>query len=448
MGRKPLDLGPPQVLVGGFLALIITGTVLLMLPVASAQGQPTGFLDALFTATSAVCVTGLVVVDTGTYWSAFGQLVIMVLIQIGGLGLMTFATLFALLLGRKIGLKERLILQEALNKLSVAGVVRLVRHILVITLCIEGLAALVLAVRWSTLLGWKKAIYFGIFHAVSAFNNAGFDLFGQVTGPFSSLTAFVADPLVALLIPALFILGGIGFAVIVDIAQKRKWSKLSVHSKVVLSTNGILVLIGVLGVLTLEIGNQQTLDSLDIGGKLLAAWFQGVTPRTAGFNTIDIAQMTRATQFLLIMLMFIGASPGSTGGGIKTATFAGLFIYLRAVIIGKDCPAVFERSLPRETINKVVAVTTIAFLLVMTTTFVLLISERQGFLATLFEATSAFGTVGLSMGLTTHLSSLGRLAIIITMFVGRVGPLTLAFALAQKRKKVNAKYPEEKLMIG
>ncbi|GAW92528.1 TrkH family potassium uptake protein [Calderihabitans maritimus] len=448
MANVGKQLGPPQVLVLGFLGVILVGTILLSLPISSADGTRTNFIDALFTATSAVCVTGLVVVDTGTYWSTFGQVIILILIEVGGLGFMTFATLFAILLGKKIGLRERLLLQEALNKISFDGVVRLVKHIVLITFSIQGLAALILAARWLELLGWKKALYYGIFHAVSAFNNAGFDIFGGVTGPFSSLSSFVGDPLVNLVISGLFITGGIGFSVIVDIFTKRNWRKLSLHSKIVLTMTAVLIAAGFLGVLVLEAGNPKTLQNLSWGEKIMAAFFQGVTPRTAGFNTINIADLTSATQLLLIVLMFIGASPGSTGGGIKTSTFAGLLSAVRATILGQEDVTAYGRRIPRGLINKAVAVTFVAFCLIMVMTLLLLITEKADFLTTLFETTSAFGTVGLSMGLTPRLTLLGRLIIIITMFVGRVGPLTLAFAIAQRRKKTSIRYPEDKILIG
>ncbi|WP_227766936.1 TrkH family potassium uptake protein [Zhaonella formicivorans] len=441
-------LSPPQILVLGFAGVILLGSILLSLPIASANGQPTPFLDALFTATSAVCVTGLVVVDTGIHWSFFGQIVILSLIQIGGLGFMTVATLFALLLGRKIGLRERLLLQEALNKVSVQGVVRLTRNVLLTTLIIEGVAAAILALRWIPQFGLKQGVWFGIFHAVSGFNNAGFDLFGQVYGPFTSITHYVADPVVTLTISFLIILGGLGFGVITDVIEEKRFSQFVLHTKLVLVTTAVLILGGTLVLYVLEFANPKTLQPLSIQGKILAAYFQAVTPRTAGYNSINIADMTKASQFLIILLMFIGASPGSTGGGIKTTTFASIMLGVWAVITGQEQAGTFERRLPKEQVIKAMSIAFIAFLLVTVVTMILSITESADFLTIIFETTSAFGTVGLTMGLTPNLTAVGRILIILTMFAGRVGPLTLAFAIALKAQKSAFKYPEEKILIG
>lgn len=441
-------LSPPQILVLGFAGVILLGSILLSLPIASANGQPTPFLDALFTATSAVCVTGLVVVDTGIHWSFFGQIVILSLIQIGGLGFMTVATLFALLLGRKIGLRERLLLQEALNKVSVQGVVRLTRNVLLTTLIIEGVAAAILALRWIPEFGLKQGVWFGIFHAVSGFNNAGFDLFGQVYGPFTSITHYVADPVVTLTISFLIILGGLGFGVITDVIEEKRFSQFVLHTKLVLVTTAVLILGGTLVLYVLEFANPKTLQPLSIQGKILAAYFQAVTPRTAGYNSLNIADMTKASQFLIILLMFIGASPGSTGGGIKTTTFASIMLGVWAVITGQEQAGTFERRLPKEQVIKAMSIAFIAFLLVTVVTMILSITESADFLTIIFETTSAFGTVGLTMGLTPNLTAVGRILIILTMFAGRVGPLTLAFAIALKAQKSAFKYPEEKILIG
>lgn len=441
-------LSPPQILVLGFAGVILLGSILLSLPIASANGQPTPFLDALFTATSAVCVTGLVVVDTGIHWSFFGQIVILSLIQIGGLGFMTVATLFALLLGRKIGLRERLLLQEALNKVSVQGVVRLTRNVLLTTLIIEGVAAAILALRWIPQFGLKQGVWFGIFHAVSGFNNAGFDLFGQVYGPFTSITHYVADPVVTLTISFLIILGGLGFGVITDVIEEKRFSQFVLHTKLVLVTTAVLILGGTLVLYVLEFANPKTLQPLSIQGKILAAYFQAVTPRTAGYNSINIADMTKASQFLIILLMFIGASPGSTGGGIKTTTFASIMLGVWAVITGQEQAGTFERRLPKEQVIKAMSIAFIAFLLVTVVAMILSITESADFLTIIFETTSAFGTVGLTMGLTPNLTAVGRILIILTMFAGRVGPLTLAFAIALKAQKSAFKYPEEKILIG
>lgn len=432
---------PPKVLVAGFAAVILAGAVLLCLPFASASGRAGGFLTALFTATSAVCVTGLVVVDTGTYWSFWGQLIILILIQIGGLGFMTMATLFFLLMGKRIGLKERMLIRESLNQIDVAGVVRLVRAVLIFTFVTEGIFAFILTWRWFSDVGWPRCLWFGLFHSVSAFNNAGFDLFGD----FRSLIPYAGDPVVVLSITTLIILGGIGFSVVMNVAGRRE-KRLSLHSRLALTVTALLIGGGFFFFLLLEWSN--VLRPLPLSGKLLAAYFQSVTPRTAGYNTVDIAGLRSATQFLLIILMFIGASPGSTGGGIKTTTFGLLLVAAWSLARGREDPEVMRRRVLPEQVYKALAVTLLAMGLVTTVTLVLSITEKADFLSILFETVSAFGTVGLSMGLTPHLTSLGRILIILTMFSGRLGPLTLVFALAQRRRKTFVRYPEEKILIG
>jgi trk system potassium uptake protein TrkH len=435
---------PAQILVLGFALVILLGSVLLSLPVASASRQPTHFLDAFFTATSAVCVTGLVVQDTGTHFSTFGQVVILALIQIGGLGFMTMATFFALLLGKRINLKERLLMQEALNQLTVEGIVKLVRHVLVITFLIEGTGALILGIRWSGELGLARGFYYGLFHSISAFNNAGFDLFGE----FRSLTGFVSDITVNTVITILIILGGIGFTVIVDLINKRRWRGFSLHTKIALSTTAALLAIGAISVFVLEYNNSKTLAPLSLPAKILASWFQSVTPRTAGYNTLDIAGLRDATQLLIIILMFIGASPGSTGGGIKTTTFRSLITAVSSMVRGRQDVELYERRLPQDLVYRSLTITIIATALVLAVTMLLTITETADFLMILFETVSAFGTVGLTMGLTTKLTVIGKILIALTMFAGRVGPLTIAFAVAQKQQKTLYRLAEEKIMIG
>ncbi|WP_418792183.1 TrkH family potassium uptake protein [Phosphitispora sp. TUW77] len=435
---------PSQILVIGFAGLILFGAILLSLPLSSASGERTGFIDALFTATSAVCVTGLVVVDTGTYFSTFGQIVILMLIQIGGLGFMTMSTMFALLIGKKIRLRERLVMQEALNKMSMDGVVRLAKAILTITFLIEGIAALILGFRFAEEHGLARGMYYGLFHSVSAFNNAGFDLLGNYKG----LTGYVTDIPLNLIISFLIIVGGLGFGVIVDLISKKKWKLFSLHTKIIVSTTAMLVFIGTTAVFLLEYNNPATLKGLSLPAKLMASWFQGITPRTAGFNTVDITGLRDATQFLIVLFMFIGASPGSTGGGVKTSTFAALVSAVISMIRGKEDVEMFGRRLPRDIVQRSLTIiaTSIAFVILIT--MLLTITEQGRFLEVLFEATSAFGTVGLSMGLTAKLTVLGKLILCFTMYAGRLGPLTIAFALAQKKRKALYRYPEEKIMVG
>lgn len=436
-------MAPSQVLVLGFALVILFGALLLTLPQATQNGLGLPFLNAVFTATSAVCVTGLVVVDTATTFTNFGEWVILLLIQVGGLGFMTFATLFAMILGRRITLKQRLLLQEALNQVSVEGIVRLVRSVLKISFAIEAIGALILTLRWQSDFGWSKALYYGVFHSVSAFNNAGFDLFGN----FSSLTAYVGDPVVNITIMLLIICGGLGFIVLADLLGPRKRYRL--HTKIVLQVSAALILIGAVVIFLMEFTNPKTLGPLPIGTKVLAAFFQSVSPRTAGFNTLNLAGMYDTTLLLMIVLMFIGASPGSTGGGIKTTTFIAMVLSVLSTYRSDPHVVLGGRTLPKDVIQKAWAITTSAAVLVFLIVSILSLTEKADFLTVLFEVTSAFGTVGLSLGITPNLTDVGKMAIILTMFIGRVGPLTLAFVLSQKKdKKAHIKYPDERIMIG
>ncbi|WP_079909710.1 TrkH family potassium uptake protein [Paenibacillus sp. 32352] len=445
---KKIQLTPPQILVIGFALIILAGAMLLSLPVASATGKPLRFLDALFTATSATCVTGLVVVDTGTFFSKFGQIVIILLIQVGGLGFMTMATLFAFALKKRISLKERLILQEAMNQGSMEGIVRLIRRVIRYSLTIELAAAVIFSIRWSLELGPAKGIYFGFWHAISFFNNAGFDLFGSVYGPFTSLTSYVNDPVVNIVSMGLIILGGLGFVVMSDVMDYRNHRRLSLHSKVVLSATSLLILIGALVIFIFEFTNAKTLGSLTWGGKIWAAFFQSVTPRTAGANTVDLGSLRQATQFFMIILMFIGASPGSTGGGIKTTTFTTLIGAMIAMVRGKEDIVLFHYRLGKDRILKAITLTMIALFMVIFVAMILSTTENHPFLMILFEVTSAFGTVGLTMGMTTDLTDVGKILICLMMFAGRLGPLTLAYALGPKTEKELYRYPEGKITIG
>ncbi|WP_234541029.1 TrkH family potassium uptake protein [Paenibacillus pseudetheri] len=428
----------------GFASIILIGALLLMLPISSTSGNAVSFIDALFTATSATCVTGLVVLDTGTTFTIFGKTVIMVLIQVGGLGFMTMATLFAMMMKRKISLRDRLILQEAMNQGSMEGIVRLIRRVLIYSLVIEGCAAVLLSIRWAFDMPLGKAVYFGIFHAVSMFNNAGFDIFGD----FRSLTDYVYDPLVNIVVMFLIVSGGIGFIVMSDLVEFRVKRKLSLHSKVVLSTTAGLILIGALVIFIFEFTNQRTLGNLNFGGKILSAFFQSVSPRTAGANTVDIAGLRQASQFFMVILMFIGASPGSTGGGVKTTTFTIMIGAVIAMLRGREDVVLFRYRLAQERIYKALTLTLLALLLVLSVSMLLSTTEDSNFLAILFETTSAFATVGLSMGLTPELSVIGKILICLTMFAGRLGPLTLVYALGPKQGKPLYKHPEGKIIIG
>lgn len=441
-----IKLTPTQVLALGFATIILIGTLLLMLPVATKSGERTDFLTALFTATSATCVTGLVVVDTKTYWSVFGQIVIMLLIQVGGLGIMTMSTLFALILGRKITFKERLVMQEAFNTNSLGGIVKFAKYILMVSFLFESIGAIILTLRFLPQMGLKKAVYYGLFHSISAFNNAGFDLMGN----FRSLTGYVSDWVVNLVVMGLIIFGGLGFYVLLDIYEHRHFNKFTLHSKIVITITLLLIAIGTLLIFLFEYNNPKTLGPLDFPTKILAALFQAVTPRTAGFNTLSLSDMTVASKFLTIILMFIGASPAGTGGGIKTTTFAVILYTVLSVIQGEEETVLYKRTISRNIVYKAVAISFISVFIIFSVTMVLSITETSNFLTVLYETTSAFGTVGLSLGLTPELSTVGKIIIIFTMYTGRVGPLTLALALAkrQRRPKPIIKYAEEKIMVG
>ena len=444
MNKLGKMMTPSHILVLGFAAVILFGALLLTLPEATQDGLGLPFLNAAFTATSAVCVTGLVVVDTATTFTHFGQWVILLLIQVGGLGFMTFATMFAMIIKKRITLKERLLLQEALNQVSVEGIVRLAKSVLQISFAIEAMGALILTLRWHSDFGWSKALYYGVFHSISAFNNAGFDLFGN----FSSLTAYVGDPVVNITIMLLIICGGLGFVVLSDIkAHPRKFR---LHTKIVLQVSGTLILLGAVFIFFMEFSNPKTLGPLPFGTKVLAAFFQSVSPRTAGFNTINLGGMYDTTLLSMIVLMFIGASPGSTGGGIKTTTFIAVVLSVLSTYRSDPHVTLEGRTLPKDVIAKAWAITTSAAFLIFIIISVLSHTENSDLLTVLFEVTSAFGTVGLSLGLTPTLSVVGKMAIILTMFIGRVGPLTLAFVLSQNKSKQAAqiKYPDERIMIG
>ncbi len=440
-------LKPAQVLVLGFAGTILLGALLLMLPISSIDGRITPFVDAFFTSTSAVCVTGLVVVDTGTYWSTFGKVVIMLLIQIGGLGFMTMATSIAIILGKKISLRNRLIMQEALNQFSISGVIRLTRYIIMMTLGIELAGAILLSFRFIPEFGLGKGIFYSIFHSISAFCNAGFDIMGNGV----SLTKYVSDPLVSLVIMALIIVGGLGFSVIVDLFRVKSMKRLTLHTKLVLSMTGTMILIGFASVLIFEMNNPDTLGNLKLGGKILAALFHSITPRTAGFNTLDMAHLTLPTVLITILFMFVGGSPGSTAGGIKTTTFGTLVLKVISVIKGVDDVEFAHRRISKDTVNRALAVFFIAVFVVISVTVALAITEKDvSFEYVIFESMSAFGTVGLSLGLTPYLSIAGKVVISAAMFFGRLGPLTIVLALSNRdlSKKKLIRYPEGKVIVG
>ena len=438
-----------RILAFGFLAVILLGTVLLALPAAARSGQRVSLFDSLFTATSAVCVTGLVAADTATAFSPFGQAVILALIQIGGLGFMMFATMIMVMLGRRITLRERMLIRESMNSASLSDLAGLAEMYLLMALCIEGVGAVALSGRFVPLYGWKHGLWMALFHSVSAFCNAGFDLFGNYT----SLTAFAGDPFVLFTISALIILGGLGFSVVLETARSRNGLRgLSLHTHIVLVSTLILLLTGTGFFLFAERENAATLGGHGAGGQILNAFFQSVTLRTAGFNTVDQSMLRDGSKLFACLLMAIGASPASTGGGIKTTTVAVLFFLMRGVVRGDREVNIARRRLSGDTVRRALAVASlfVAILIAGTLAMVMIENGRFSLADILFEASSAMGTVGVSAVGTPNLHAASRAVLIPMMFLGRVGPLTLAIAVARRQNRLRSasRYPEEKIMIG
>ncbi|OEF99244.1 hypothetical protein BHF71_09415 [Vulcanibacillus modesticaldus] len=435
---------PSRVMVIGFLVSIMVSTLLLQLPIFLEENSKITFGEALFTATSAITVTGLNVIDPGTTFNRWGEILLILLIQIGGLGFMTFTIWFFILFGKKIGLKERLLMQENTGQINLEGIVRLAFHLLWITISFETVGAILLALRWYKRMGWDEAIFQGIFHSVSAFNNAGFSLFSN------SLMDNVNDPYVNIVITTLILIGGIGFFVIIDlIGKKFELKQLTLNSKVTLATNFALIVFGTFFFLIMEYKNPATLGPLPFSSKIITSFFQTVTTRTAGFNTINIGDMYQVSLIIIIIYMFIGASSGSTGGGVKVTTVTIIWFSLISVLRGKRDVIIFRRRIPMETVLRSMAIIMLSIIIIISVVILLDITERgTPFIAILFETVSAFGTVGLSMGVTPQLSEVGRVIIIIMMFIGRLGPLTVGYALARKVEKDYFRYPEEKVMIG
>ncbi len=454
MARRPL--APARFLALSFGALISAGTLLLWLPPSSSTGRSVALVDALFTATSAVCVTGLIVLDTPNALSTFGQVVLLLLIQAGGLGYMTISTALAGAVGRRMSFQDRLLLQESLNIDTREGIVRFTRVVAKTTLIIEGVGALLLLAWWTPTHGFWHSAYLGIFHAVSAFNNAGFALFPD------NLMRFRGDVLVNLVVTSLIILGGLGFVVLEELrtwvregSGIRSYNRLSVHVRLVLALTFFLIAGGTLAIFAIERWNPNTLANLSPGEAFLAAYFQAVSPRTAGFNTIDIGAMATPSLFLILVLMFIGASPGGTGGGVKTTTFGVTVAALWATVRGEPDPVVFKRRFTGDVVARAFFICLIAFLALNAVTGLLLLIEGRDLLRTLFETTSAFGTVGLSMGhpgdvrsLVAQFSPAGKLLLALMMFMGRVGPLTLATAVIGRSRRSRLRYPEASISIG
>ena len=439
-----LASNPPVSLMSSFGAVIGIGTVMLMLPSASTSGYVTNFIDALFTATSATCVTGLTVLDTGTHFTLFGQIVILVLIQVGGLGIMTISTAFAIILGQRITLKLESVMHKVVGEPQSVNVLNLLRSIVLVTIMIEFFGAILLFLKFYQILPTGQAIYYAIFHSVSAFCNAGFGLWSD------NLSAFLDSPIVNFSITGLIILGGLGFSVLIDLyhffTTPRKTRRLTLHSKAVLVTTLILAVGGCLFLYLAEYNG--LMQGFPVWRRIMASWFQSISARTAGFNTLNINGIGSAAVLITLALMFIGASPGSTGGGIKTTTFAVLFMSVISMLRGRQDLTLFNRKIPASNVREATSLVTLSAGLIFVIVFLLMLFEPFSFERILFEAISAFGTVGLSMGITADLSPLGKFLITLLMYIGRIGPLTLIYAVSLSKKQLNVSYAEEKMAIG
>lgn len=446
MQSRAKGLTPAQIVLLGFMGLILTGALILMLPISSAAGRWTPFINALFTSTSAACVTGLVTYDTAAYWSQFGQLIIILLIQIGGLGVVTTTISIAVLSKKKIGFKQRWVMQESISAPQLGGIVKMTGFILRTAFLVEGIGAVLLVLRFCPQFGLAKGIWYGIFHSISAFCNAGFDLMG-INGQFSSLTAYRGDALVSVVIPLLIITGGIGFVTWYDIRhQGIHLRRYRLQSKIVLATTALLIAGGFL-FFWFEFGGTQWSD---MTGKerILASFFQSVTPRTAGFNTVDQTLLSESALLVMILLMLIGGSPGSTAGGFKTTTLAAMALGVRGAF--RKWPQVkgFGRRIPQDVFVNAAAIFTLYLGLFLAGGIAVSCADQVPLLSALYETASAIGTVGLTVGITPGLSSVSKIILIALMYFGRVGGLTLLYSVGRRKKEGAAEMPEERIAIG
>ena len=431
-----------QIIILGFAGVILLGALVLMLPISSSSGEVTPFNEALFTSTSAVCVTGLVVQDTGSYWSGFGQAAIIALIQIGGLGVVTVAASFAMLSGRRISLMQRSTMQDAISAPKIGGIVRLLRFILKGTFLIELLGALVMMPVFCRDYG-LKGIWMAVFHSISAFCNAGFDILGRPDNLFPSLTEYVANPVINITIMLLIVVGGIGFLTWDDIcANRHHFSRYRLQSKVILITTGLLILLPAIFFYFCDFAG------LPFGERVLSALFQSVTPRTAGYNTVNLSAMTSASQAIMILLMLIGGSPGSTAGGMKTTTFAVLLANAFATFRRQDDAHFFRRRIESGTIKNAATIAMMYFILFFAGATAISVAEGLPLSVCLYETASAVGTVGLTLGITPQLGLLSQIILIALMYLGRVGGLTLIYAALSSRNQNIARLPQEKITIG
>ena len=438
-----------RMVAGSFAIIILIGTLLLMLPAASQNGQSAGFLTSLFTATSATCVTGLIPVDTGMSWTFFGQVVIILLIQVGGLGFMTILSLFSLLLRRRIGLSERLIMASTLNLNDMDGVVRVVRHALMVTFTLEGIGAVVLSTRFISQFGILGGIWRGIFHAISAFCNAGFDLVGGKFGAFTSLEGYNNDPLVLCTIMVLIVSGGLGFFVWEDILRTRRWKGFSFYTKLVLSITAALLVGGTVFFLCAEYSNPATLGPMSVPQKILNALFQSVTLRTAGFASFNEGGLLDSSMAVSCVLMLIGGSSGSTAGGLKTVTVAVLLLSLRSNMAGREQVTIRGRAISYRKVIDAMTLALIIIFLFLTGSIVISLADGVPYLHAAFETASALGTVGVTVGITPTLSAFSHVVLICLMYLGRIGVISFSVAfLTRSRYPAKIKYPNLDVMIG
>ena len=446
--RSDVPMSAQSIIALGFLAIILIVTALLMLPVSSAAGTMTDPLTALFTATSAVCVTGLVVVDTATHWSLFGKLVLITGIQIGGLGVMTVMALVSMLLGQRIGLRQRTLLQESVASLHIGGIVRLVRRAMIGTALVEGLGAVLLAFRFVPSLGWPRGLGYSLFHSISAFCNAGFDLMGTISGPYTSLESFVSDPLVNLTVIALILVGGIGFFVWDDLIECRfRWKRMQLHTRLVLLLSALLVLVP--AVLFYAFERTNAMAGLDTGGRVLASLFSAVTPRTAGFDTIATAELSDASALLTLLLMLTGGNPGSTAGGAKTTTMLLVLLLATSMLRREEDVHIMGRRIDMSLMRRACAIVVIYVSLAMVSTLALCALQPELALRdVLLEVFSAVDTVGMTTGITRQLGTASRLILIALMYAGRLGSLTFAILIAHRRAPAPVQYPAGQLLIG
>ena len=443
--RRHLSQG--QFIAIGFILMILIGAILLDTPMASRSGQSIGFLSALFTATSASCVTGLVVADTATQWTLFGQIVVLILIQIGGLGFISIGVFFSIILRRKIGLRERGLMMESTNALQLGGIVKFARRIVAGTAIVEGVGALLLMIRFIPEFGILKGIWYGIFHSVSAFCNGGFDLMGAKYGKYSSLVAYYDDPLVNIVIMSLIVIGGIGFVVWGDLLKNRwHFKKYLLHTKIVLLMSTILIFGGALLFYWAE--RNGVLKGMSVSGQILSSLFASVTARTAGFNTVDTAAMSGASKLLTTALMFIGGSPGSTAGGIKTTTLFVLLMGVKKNVTGAYGIQAFGKRLEDDALATASIIATLNMGITIITIFIVMGMQPFAMQDVVFEAFSASGTVGITAGITRDLNTVSRILMIMLMYLGRVGSLSFALAFMESKKKPKVMLPKESIRIG